>query len=246
MKRISAGKRFPAAIICWGILALVLRWQLYRTAVDAKNLLIRNHPLSIALTVLTVGVLIRILLSVRKLDGACCYEDYDSASFAGAFGSVAAGAGILVTVLTGSPMTGSYLENLWHILGLAAPVCFVLAGIARALGKKPFFLLHVVVCLFFLVHIVTRYQLWSGNPQMQDYVFALLGAMALMLFGFYTGAMEADCGNPRLKLGMGLAAIYLCTAELARSACPVLYLGGILWVLTDLGSIRYASEDEKK
>ena len=52
-------------------------------------------------------------------------------------------------------------------------------------------------CLFFLVHIVTRYQLWSANPQMQDYVFALLGAMALMFFGFYEASQAADCGNPR-------------------------------------------------
>ena len=110
----------------------------------------------------------------------------------------------------------------------------VLAGITRALGKRPFFLLYVAVCMFFLVYIVTQYQLWSANPQMQDYVFALLAAMALMFFGFYEASQEAGCGNSRMKLGMGLAAIYLCLAELARSSCPALYLGGILWVLTEL------------
>lgn len=243
MKGKSAGKIFPAEIICWGILALVLRWQLYRTALDAKNLIVRNHPLSIALTALTVGVLIRILLAAWKQKGNRCGC---SASLPAAFGNLAAGAGILVTVLTGTTAMGGYLESAWKILGLAAPVCFLLTAFARVQGKTPFFGFHVVVCLFYVLHIVSRYQLWSGDPQLQDYVFSLLGAMALMFFGFYTAAMEAGCGKPRIALGMGLAAVYLCTAELARSACPWLYLGGVLWVLTELGAMGKVVSDENK
>ena len=245
MKRISAGKHLPAVTICWGILSLVLRWQLYRTAVDAKNLLVRNHPLSIALLVLTVGAMLHILMAIRKTDAQCGDDLQGKANLPAAAGNVAAGAGILATVLTVSPGMGGYLARAWQILGLAAPACFLLAGMARALGKNPFFLLHVVPCLFFLVHIVTRYQLWSSNPQMQDYVFALRGAVALMLFAFYTAAMEAACGNFRMRLGTGLAAIYLCAGELAKSSCPALYLGGILWVLTELCGIRYVSEEKK-
>ena len=80
------------------------------------------------------------------------------------------------------------------------------------------------------------------TPQMQDYIFSLLGAMTLMFYGFYTAAMEAGCGSRRMMLGMGLAAVYLCSAELARSANPWLYLGGIFWVLTDLCSMRKSEE----
>lgn len=241
MKRFSAGKSVLTATICWGVLALVLRWQLYRTGVDAKNLLVRNHPLGIALMVLTVGVLIRILLSVRKLESKKVYEEHTSANLPAAFGNLAVGAGILTTVLTATPMMGGYLETVWRILGLAAPVCLILAGVARLLGKRPFFLLYVVVCLFFVLNIVGRYQLWSGHPQMQDYIFSLLGAMALMFFAFYMAAQEAECGNWPMKVGMGLAAIYLCLAELANTSYPALYLGGVLWVLTELGTMRKVS-----
>ena len=234
----SGSKKLPVMMLIWGITALVLRKVLYATAVDVKGLLLRNHPLSIALTVLTIGVLIRIVLAVRKLDAADNYEELYVSGLPGAIGNAAAGAGILVTVLTASPGMGSYLESAWRILGLAAPVCFVVAAMVRVFGKKPFFLLHVVACLFFVLHIVTRYQLWSGNPQMQDYVFSLLGTMTLLFFGFYIAAMEAGCGSFRMRFGMGLAAVYLCLGELARSSCPALYLGGILWVLTDLCSIR--------
>lgn len=233
MMRKSGSRLLPVWMLLAGGAALAMRAGLYALAVDAKGLLQRNHPLGLALLVLTGLALLAAAAAAWRTAPA----ETDSGNLPGAFGNVAAGAGILATVLTEMPgraLLGGYLETVWYYLGLAAPVCLLLAGIVRVLGKKPFFLLHVVPCLFFLVHIVTRYQLWSSQPQMQDYVFALLGAMALMFFCFYTAAMEADCGSPRMRFGAGLAAVYLCMAELARSANPVLYLGGILWVLADL------------
>ena len=242
MKRNSGSTKLSAWMLLFGMVALVLRKNLYATAVDVKGLLLRNQPLGIALVVLTIGVLLGLALHIRKLTCSGSYEAEASQNLIGAMGNIGAGAGILMTALAGKPFMGSYLEIAWYWLGLAAPVCLLLAGIARLFGKKPFFLLYVVVCLFFLLHIVRHYQLWSSNPQLQDYLFAMLGAMGLMLFGFYTAAGEADCGNPPIRLGTGLAAIYLCLAELARSACPWLYLGGIFWVLTDLGSLRKTEE----
>lgn len=242
MIRNSGSRKLSVMMLVFGFAALMLRRSLYATAVDAKGLLLRGHPLGIALAVLTGLVLAILVTAVRKQERADIFEELYTTGLPSAIGSVAAGAGILVTVLTGTTAMGGTLENAWRYLGLAAPVCLLLAGVARIFGRKPFFLLHVVVCLFFVVHIVTRYQLWSSNPQLQDYVFALLGAMGLMFFGFYTAAMEADCGSYRMRLGAGLAAIYLCLGELARSSCPALYLGGILWVLTDLFSIRNKQE----
>ena len=238
MKRNSGSRKLSVLMFVFGIAALVLRKTLYTVAVDVKGLLLRNHPLEIALAALTGLALTVVVLAVWKRKGSSAYEDHYSADLPAAFGNLAAGAGILVTVLTGVSEMGSYLEGVWRILGLAAPVCFGLAGVARIRGKRPFFLLHVVVCLFFMLHIVTRYQSWSGHPQMQDYIFALMGAMALLFYGFYTAAQEAGCGNFRMMLGMGLAAIYLCMAELARSSCPAMYLGGIAWVLLDLCSMK--------
>ena len=246
MKGNSAGKGLTAATVCWGLLALVLRWQLYRSGVDVKGLLVQHHPLGIALMVLTIGVLIRIVLAVRKLETSSDYETYHRASLWSALGHVAAGAGMLVTVLTGATMMGGYVEIVWRGLGLAAPVCMLAAGVARALGKRPFFLLYVVACLFLALHTVTRYQFWSGNPQMQDYLFSLLGLLALVFFCYYHAAWDADCGNLRLTLGTGLAAIYFCTAELAVSSGPALYLGGLLWVFAELCSLRSGAAYEEK
>ena len=246
MKKDSGCAAPAAMMLVLGIGAMVLRNMLYAVAVDVKGLLLRNHPLEIAVVLLTAAVLAMIVLLVRRLENTGDYGDYHWVGLLGAFGNAAAGAGILVTVLTAVPEMDNYLESLWRILGLGAAVCLGLAGIARGLGKRPFFLLHVMASLFLMLHIVTRYQLWSSQPQMQDYVFALLGAMALLFFGFYTAAMEAGCGSRRMTTGMGLAAIYLCTAELARSSCPALYLGGLVWVLMDLCSMGKAAAEERQ
>ena len=233
MKRNAGSVLLPVLMLILGATAFALRLGLYGVAVDVKGLLLRGHPLEWGLIALTGAAMLLAVLAAWKqeISGTTATG---FGNLVAAVGNVAAGAGILATVLTGESIQAGYLALAWQYLGLIAPGCLLLAGITRALGKRPFFLLYVAACLFFLVHIVTRYQLWSANPQMQDYFYALLGAMALMFFGFYEASQAADCGNPRLRLGMGLAAIYLCAAELARSACPALYLGGILWVLSQL------------
>ena len=233
MKRNTGNLLMPVMMLISGLAAFYLRTRLYAEETDAKGLLLRGHPLGIGLIALSVAAMLLVALVAwsQKKTG---YAATPLGNLLAALGNVAAGAGILSTMLTAEPVQAGYLTTVWRYLGLAASACLVLAGITRALGKRPFFLLYVAVCMFFLVYIVTQYQLWSANPQMQDYVFALLGAMALMFFGFYEASQEAGCGDYRIKLGMGLAAIYLCFAELARSSCPALYLGGILWVLTEL------------
>lgn len=245
MKGYSGSRGLSVLMLLLGVAALVLRKLLYIVAVDAKGLLLRNHPLEIVLEVLTGLVLVLVLLSVRKTKNNCVETQF-AANLPAALGNLAAGAGILATVMTEPAAMGGYLESLWQILGLAAPVGFLVAAFARVRGKMPFFGLHVVGCLFFVLHIVSRYQMWSGDPQMQEYIFSLLGAMTLMFFAFYTAAMEAGCANLRVMQGMGLVSLYLCTAELARSACPWLYLGGLLWVLTELTTIQKIPSDEKR
>lgn len=240
-KRSSARTVWP--VILLGIGALVLRRLLYASAVDIKGLLVRWHPLEISLAALS-AVAAAVIVLGAMMQNPSRKEGVSGRDLPGAFGNFAAGLGILVTFFTAEAGTGNYLETGWRLLGILSPVCMLGAGIARILGKKPFFLLHLAVCLFMMLHIVTRYQLWSGNPQLQDYLFSLLGAMALMLFSFYTAAREADCGNPRMELGVGLAAVYLCLAELARSSCPWLYLGGALWVLGSLCGADLSKEEK--
>lgn len=228
-----------------GLAALMLRRMLYRMAVDEKGLLVKMHPLSLVLLVLTAAVLLMIYVTVRNQEESASFENGTPCGIPAALGHAVMAGSVLTTVLAGSLRAVGYLAIAWRWLGIAASLCLVLAGTDRLRGRRSSFLLHVVPCLFLVVHIVSHYQAWSGNPQMQDYVFALLGAMALMFFGFYTAAMEAGCGSRRMLLGMGLAAMYLCLAETANSAYPRLYLSGLVWVMTDLQSLGVPAAEKE-
>lgn len=245
MKNSRKGFGLPLFALLSGTIAMLLRRQLYLTALDEKGLLLPNTLPELLVLALTGTVLVVLVLALRKDRGSTSYQDNYSASFLSALGHTAGAAGIFLTTYNQTPMTGGYIGSAWQILGLIAPVCLLLAGIIRLLGKKPFFLLHVVPCLFYLLHVINRYQLWSSDPQMQNYLFALLSTMALALFAHYTAAFEADCCNRRMTLGTGLAAVYLCLAELAWSSSSALYWGGMLWALTSICKVNCSPAKEK-
>lgn len=240
MKKNNKGRLVPFLVLLCGILALVLRRRLYLTALDHKGLLLRGNILEITLFVLTAGVLLLLLLTRGTGSGTVRYEDHGVLAAAG---HAAMAVGIVHTVLTGVPSMTGYLEMFRRWLGLASPVCLLLAGGCRLFGRKPFFLLHVVPCLFLLVQVVSSYQTWSGNPQLQDYLFGLLGALALAVFAYHTAALEADCTDSRMVRFFGLAAVYLCLAELGWTSLPLLYLGGALWALTGMCKIAPAERE---
>jgi len=234
MEKNNKGRAVPFLVLLCGVVAFRLRRQLYLTALDHKGLLLRGTAPEIGLLLLTVGVLLLLVLTKGSGSGADRYEDCYCAGPVAAVGHVAMAAGILQTVLTGMSSVTGYPGMVWRWLGLVSPFCLLLAGGFRLFGKKPFFLLHVVPCLFLMVQVVCNYQTWSGNPQLQNYLFGLLGTLAMALFAYYTAAMEADCGDCRMVRFFGLAAGYLCLTELGWTTQPLLYLGGALWTLTGM------------
>lgn len=239
-------KYLPVLAGGMGLVGMALRALLYALCVDERNLLPVGHPLELLLWGITVVTLGFIINRVRKLGGSNRYADNFGSSAVAAVGHVLAGAGFLLTALINVPMMDNYLGSIWKLLGIAAGPCLMLAGINRVQGKRPFFALHMIPCLFLVLHIVNHYQLWSGNPQLQDYVFALFAAMALMFFAFYSAAFDVGSGRRRMYLGMGLAAVYLCLVTLPQTEHLFLYAGGIVWVLSDLCALEPKPRAKKR
>lgn len=246
MKKYGKRMGLPGSMLLFGIVAMLLRRQLYLTAVDIKGLLPCYSLMEALLLLLTAAAACILFLVLRKDRGSNRFEDNYSASIPGALGHVAAATGIFMMVRWSVPGLAGYLGSVWQLLGYVAPVCLIAAGISRSLGKKPFFLLHVIPCLFLLVHVVSCYQTWSSNPQMQDYLFALLANLALILFAHHTAAFEAGLGNRKMVLGAGMAAVYLCLAELGWTEQPNLYFGGMLWALTGVCNMLPGAAEEKE
>lgn len=230
-------KHLPFFAFFTGSVAGLLRKALYAFALDHKGLLVPNHPLELVLTAFTLLSLAVIIAAVWRLDGSAAYEDNFAPSARAMTGHILAALGILLTVgLNDAPMSGP-LGMVWKLLGPTASVCLVFAGICRKQGKAPFFLLHLAPCLFLVFHIINHYQIWSGNPQLQDDIYTVFATMALMLFAFYTAGFAVGVGRRRMQLGMGLAALFLTMATIYDTRYLFLYTGLACWAGSDLCSL---------
>lgn len=233
MKKWNA-KNLPVFVAGLGAAAAVLRWLMYAFLVDDRLLLPENHFLQWLVAGLSVAACVMVILSVRKLDGHPGYRKNFGPSLQAAMGMALAAVGIGVTVLTERTPSGGMFDLPWRVLGAAAAVCFCWMAYDRFRGKKPFFLCYVEVCIFLAIHMLNNYQYWSGNPQTMDFVFSLVGCVALMLFAYHQAAFCVGLGKRRMQLFFGLMAGFLCIAALSRTDYWYLYCGCGAWALTDL------------
>lgn len=237
-------KSLPYLIAALGIVGLLLRLQLYAAAVDEKNLLVPGHPLEYLLLGLTAVAAVVIVVGVWPLYGSTRYPDNFGPSVPAAAGSVLAGLGILLTVLTAQP-EGGRMDLVWKALGVLSAPCLAAAGYCRLKGKRPFFMLHGVVCVFMLVHIICHYRAWSTNPQLQDYLYSLLACVALTVFAYYQTAFDVASGKRRSQLASGLMGAYLSLVALSGTDAALLYGGCAIWALTDLCSLTPVRRRQK-
>ena len=72
----------------------------------------------------------------------------------------------------------------------------------------------------------------------------MAASIALSLFAYYQTAFDVELGNRRMQLGMGLLGSFFCLAAAAGSEDRMLYLGGAVWMLTNLCSLTPMPEPE--
>lgn len=230
MKQVLKSNNLPWLALVCGAAGLGLHRLLYVAAVDARGLLTAGHPVEILLWILTAAVLGLSAAAALKLEGKGDYAANFPKSVSAAAGHFIFAVCILLTVLLEPSAMAGAMGEIWRWLGLAAFAAMVWAGLCRLEGKKPSFVSHMVLCVFLAIQLITHYRTWSGDPQLQDYVFTLLGWVALVFFAYCHTAFDVGFCKRRLLLGTGLAAIYLCMAGLLDTPYTLLYVGGIFWV----------------
>ena len=235
MKTIIDPKKLPLWAGAMGFLAVVLRQLIMALATDSRNLLIPGHPLVIALGVLSAVTVVLVTVPVLGLGGGRKYAVNFPASLPAAIGCGILAAGLMATVALDLERTT--LGYLHYGLGLASGSCLIFLSYARYRGIKVSFLLHMVICAFFAVHMVSRYRPWSGDPALLEYVFEVFAAVGLMLFAYHQAAFQVGLGKRRMQLWLGLLTGFSCLAALPGCGAPLLYLGGAAWTLTNLCSL---------
>ena len=225
-------KLLPLAALVMGLACQIGRWTLYRTAVDATGLLTAGTPLewgSYALSVLAIGLF---AAAVGKMGET----EVSSEPILAGLGQLIGGLGLGWTALRYPGEMPGLLGILWKILGIVSALCLLWSALQTFQKKTPHFLALLVPCLFWLTHLIDNYRGWSGQPQLQSYLFALLGTMAMALFTYYTAAEAAQMGKPRLRVFAGLSAGYLCLAAMlpGPEKTQLLFFTSALWAISCL------------
>ena len=210
---------------------------LYATGIDGRGLLEEGHWAHLAVWILTAVAAAALLLSGRSIAGPEQYADCHPVSFAAAMGAFAAVVGIgVTTVREFSEFTSTIRLVVW-VLGLCSAIAMGCIGVCRLTGTKPNFLLHTVVCIYFALRMVSRYQLWSSDPQLQDYCFYLSAYVSLMLTAYHHAAFDADMGKHRPLWLFSLASVYLCCLSLEGNRDTLLLLCCGAWAFTNLTNL---------
>lgn len=219
-----------------GSIALLLRLGLYRFGTDEKGLLEDGHILNLLVWAVCAFALAYLCLRIRTLDGSPKYAHNFSPSAPAAAGAFALAGGIAVSLIL-TPGSSLRLDLLRTVSGLLSIPSLVWVGLCRRKGKRPFFLGHAALCLHLTLYTICHYQIWSSRPQLQDYFFAMAGAIGLTLFSYYQTEFDVGLGKRRMQLGTGLLAAFFCIAALAGGEDLLLYGSGALWALTNLCSL---------
>ena len=245
MNSFLSPRKMKLLVPACGILGLLLRLLYAATGTDRKGLLVSGHPAWIALLLLCAAAAAAVVLCVRGIRGPDSYRASFPHSNLSAAGNVLAAIGAVactfhywrgddVFVQAFSPAASAA-----RLLGGAAlslaPVAFLLAAVCRRRGRKPNFLLHVVICIYFAIQALSLYQTWSFDPQIQEYCFQLFASIALTMTAYQLALFDLDKGSHRKLWLFGLAAVYLCCLSLD---CGLFYITGAIWAITALSSLR--------
>lgn len=223
-------KLLPIAAVVSGGVLMALRTWLYAAALDEKNLLLAGHPISYGIwlvAALCLGLSLTAALGTGKTGAVPAYTSL-------------AGAGDLLLAL----VMGAFVCTMGESTTLVQKLCFALGvlsipalgytAVCRWKGKPVFFGCFAVVCVFFALYLVANYQTWSSNPQLQDYVFAMLACVSVTLFAYQNAAFCVDGGSETLWRFAGMLAVCFGIAAVAQSQQGLLYGGIALWTLTGL------------
>ena len=207
----------------------LLRSYLYASAVDQKGLIISGHWATRALVGLTLLFLAGLLLLIDNPKQELEYQDCFAPSVWRGCGALAAATAILLQVFQNGMISPDSVSNVASILGVAAGIGLLVAGICRLLGAKPHFLCHSAVSLYFAIQLVNLYRGWSSDPQLINYGFYLAAFVCLMLTAYFLAQFHVNTRDHQSLWFTAMAAVYFCAVAIPESGDGFFLLACALW-----------------
>ena len=203
-----------------GIVAMLVRGMMYSYCIDDRGLLMTGRPEVIYLAVLTLAaVVLCFLIQEPEKTRPSHVIPYTWFATAMLWPQSVSFAGAMKHLLIVSQAAGAVLA--------AAMVYFAVRK------KKPVFGLSAGLCVCMILRLVASYQVWSRDPQIQDYIFALLGCLCLTAFFYQQTALEAGLGSKIWRLRFAFLGCYLCLAASVGTEVNCFYTYAAFGLMTE-------------
>lgn len=227
-----------------GLSSLALHRYMMDNCFDAKGLLIAGNLPGMLLVAVGVVFGVCLLLMLRTVGGDGEYADNFPRDLLSGALLVAAGAVMAwavprlgqATEPVAQELAGTWvgtMDRITHACMTALPwlaaASMAVLGLLRMAGRKSSLCFGAVICLYYMLTLVSDYRLWSADPQIQDYAYQLLSGVLLMLCSFHRTCCDAGIIQRRKLIFTGLAASVCCMASLSMDFQRPFYLASALW-----------------
>lgn len=238
MKKIFKPGILPLFTLIASLVGFGLRLWLFLSGRNESGLLPAGHLATILSFVLTAIVLVVLILCIRPLTPMGSYSKLFPGWVLSGIGCAAAAAGILYVDIRDLIIQVDFVTIATLVLGLLAAAGLLILGFCRWKGKHPSFWLQAALAVYFMLHLISQYRLWSWESQLTVYFFPLMASVFLMLTAYYGAVLDADKkANRRGYVFCNQAALFFCCMSLQGSRWPF-YLAMAAWVGTGLCSLK--------
>ena len=245
MNKFINTKNIPVVVLISSMLAVLLRMWTWGNGPDADGLFAPKPLAWVLLWTLTALVAAVTFYTLRVLKRTGTYRDsYPQSMLAGGC-MVPAAVMILITSVvqirsSANPAVPgtTAVVTVTGAFGLAAGLCLLLNAAHRCLGKKPFFAINGVICLYLAVRLFNCCQLWSNEPNVGLIVFPFMASTTMMLSQYQRVCFDVDLGKRKMAGFWSLMSVYLCVIAIYGAEDPLFYGTCALWQIADLCALR--------
>lgn len=211
-----------------GILCLFARQWMFTTGVGPTGLVYTRHTGALMGWGITAVVCLALFLSLRwrprcricptpvsGIGQLCAALGYGSAAWLLAKGSTQT-----LTLIAAALGAVCCLMSLWM-------------AISAFRGKQPPAPAFFPAVVFFMLFLVCRYRQWSGEPELQRYLFQMLATVCLLVTAYRRASMPINKRDAWEYLPVSRAALFFCLAAAADGSFLLLYGGMALAICVD-------------
>lgn len=235
MKKLFSHPKFYHVFLLLGLLGMAAQFWFAAVKPDAAGLLPQWH----AATVITV-VLVVITAVLAILTTPFIRMPSYSASVR-AVGAGVAAAFLLISAI----VLFVRLDILSGSLALLASLGSVYVSFCRTKKQKVHYAVYALFALCYMFYLISRYRVWSAEPETVRYVFQLLALVCALLVFYQKAALHARTGKFASYHFWRCMTLMLSLTAIPSAANPTLYLAAAVWMLLD-SSPRPARKDREE